>query len=285
MPNAWPATNDCMRIGWRSDPEWLHREDATTPDCDFSPHSCMAASSTSILCAKTVVERLFSVIPMRRVVRCQNDEFSDHSALRMSRYRAKDGIRAGCIELIGRGLGCARRNVKVDPVLLAIRRLDDERVLDGANVGEFDPRGNPCSDLDSLRFETKPIEGADANDRLGWGVDDALRSLHMGMLRVTATRGDGMVAVAGHLVRFCVQGASRVLLPNRFQNAIELRKRFSGSGRILAIGRHVQSIRDARDVLDRGFDACALARVEVSRSFEQFGGEFGQGLGLLMNFA
>ena len=235
MPNAWPAMNDCMRIGWRSDPEWLHREDATTPDCDFSPRLCMVASSTSILCAKTVVERLFSVIPMRRVVRRQNDEFSDHSALRMSRYRAKDGIRAGCIELIGRGLGCSRRNVKVDPVLLAIRRLDDERVLDGANVGEFDPRGNPCSDLDSLRFETKPIEGADVNDRLGRGVDHALRSLHVGMLSVTALGGDGVVSVAGYLVRFCVQGASRVLsrinsrMPSSRESAFRVRSASSPS--------------------------------------------------------
>lgn len=264
MPNAWPATNDCMRIGWRSDPEWLHREDATTPDCDFSPRLCMVASSTSILCAKTVVERLFSVIPMRRVVRRQNDEFSDHSALRMSRYRAKDGIRAGCIELIGRGLGCSRRNVKVDPVLLAIRRLDDERVLDGANVGEFDPRGNPCSDLDSLRFETKPIEGRGCERPPGAGCRPRPPVAACGHALRDRSRGRRS-GLRGRVSRaFLCPGRQPGIEPNQFKDAVESRKRFSGSVRIVAVCRFEQGIRDARDLLDRSLDACMFAGVEVA---------------------
>ena len=84
------------------------------------------------------------------------------------------------------------------------------------------------------------------------------------MLSVTALGGDGVVSVARHLVCFCVQSASRVLSPNQFEDAVELRKHFSGSVRIVAVCRFVQGIRDARDLLDRALDACMFAGVQVA---------------------
>ncbi len=57
----------------------------------------------NILCQDIVVVRLFPAIQICLVVRRQHDEFPDHSALRMSGYRAEERVRAGCIEPIGRG--------------------------------------------------------------------------------------------------------------------------------------------------------------------------------------
>jgi len=54
---------------------------------------------------------------MRRAVRCQYDEFSDHPALRMSGNRTEQGVGSGRVELIGRSIRYSRRNVNMDPVV------------------------------------------------------------------------------------------------------------------------------------------------------------------------
>ena len=125
---------------------------------------------------------------MRRAVRCQYDEFSDHPALRMSGNRTEQGVGSGRVELIGRSIRYSRRNVNMDPVLLTVGRLDDQRVLDRPDILELDPSRNPRLNFDALRFEPKFVERPDVNDFLRYSVHDALCRLHM---RVRSAAGLG----------------------------------------------------------------------------------------------
>ena len=105
----------------------------------------------------------------------------------------------------------------MDPVPIAVGHLDDQRVLDGANVLEFDPSRNPGSDDDALRFELESVGGPNANESPRRDVDDAQWALHMRVRSVRLLRGHGVAVMAMLSIFAPIQHPGRVLNLDPFQ--------------------------------------------------------------------